>query len=341
LKGLKLLLGGDFGLWARLPGLLGDLLCAGFIYLIVERRSRSRAALLASADALRSSRLGFLAGLSWALNPLAALVSAGHGQFDSLALGLMLAAAWWLEYGADAASEGRAALALAAAVALKTWPLAFVPLYLGVFATRREAARFAAWVFLPPLALLLPWLWWDGLSAVLARLNETGSTALGFSAALRACFFAVGAPIALWHRADELWRALALFGLGLAWIFLFARARRLGLLDALAWVALGLMILAPGLPPQALVWPAAFLALGGAAPVLRYSAATLPLLLAFDALFLPAVLAGTTAWSPPRLPAWALLLWAAANLGWWADCLYGWLRLWHFNLPARRQRLFR
>lgn len=341
LKGLQSVFGGDLGQWARLPGLAGDLGVACLAYLLVERGSRSSAALAAGSQAQLSTRAGLLAGLGWALNPLAVLVSAAHGQFDSLALALLLAAAWWLEYSASRRSEMLAALSLAAAIALKTWPLAFLPLYLGVFISRREAARFVFWSLLPPLLLLAPFVAISGAEAVLGRLAYSGATALGLSGAMRASFFAVGASGDTYRRIDALWRFASLAVLAAGWVWVWWRSRRLRLLDSLAWAALSLVLFAPGLSPQYLAWPAAFLLLLPGFGALRYSAAGAVLLGLFYALYMPAVLAGAGAWDPPALGAGSILLWAAANLAWWAWGLVEWQRLQRRNLATRPGSHFR
>ncbi|HXB98027.1 MAG TPA: hypothetical protein VNZ54_08245, partial [bacterium] len=219
LRGLAALrqgLGGDAGIWMRLPGVAGDLAVSLLLYSLAERRSRGGAALNAGADHWRSERAGLLAGLGWALNPLAALISAAHGQFDSLALALLLLAAWLLEYARQPRAELWAALCLAAAVALKSWPLAFLPFYLGIFPTPRERLRFSAWVLMPPLLLLLPWLGWDGPDAVAGHLGYSGAAALGLSGALRAVCFALGVGVDAYRRVDGLWRGLSVLALAAA-----------------------------------------------------------------------------------------------------------------------------
>ena len=344
LKGLKALaelLGGNFGLWSRLPGVAGDVAVSALLYLLVERRSRSSAALSAGPDAPRSASAGLIAGLGWALNPVAALISASHGQFDSLALALLLGAAWQLEYADDPRAELWAALCLAAAVALKTWPLAFLPLYLSVFPSGRERLRFVALVLLPPLLLLAPWLLMDGPLNVVSRIGYSGATALGFSGALRAAFFAVDAPVALYRQADDLWRSLSLGLLAAAFVWGLLQPRRLRLLDGLAWVALTLLLLAPGFSPQYLGWPIALALLRPGGPAWRLTFAGLPLLVAFYALFMPPVLAGAAAWAPPHVPPMFYLLWAAANLGWCFFAAVEWARLMRLNLAPRRDHVFR
>lgn len=334
--GLHAAFGGLFDIWARVPGALGDVAVSCLLYTLVERRSRSSAALAAGPQALLSTRAGLAAGLGWALNPLAALISAGHGQFDSLALAGLLGAAWFMEYSSDARASLWAALCLAAAISLKTWPLAFLPLYLGVFASRREAASFALLVLLPCALLLAPFAALSGLDAITARLGYSGASALGFSGALRACFFAVDAPVELYHQVDDAWRLFSLSALSLGCLWALWHARRLRLLDALPWMALSLVLFAPGLSPQYLCWPAAFSLLAGGAYAWRFHLASLPLLVAFYALFMPGALAGEAAWAPPSLAPGFILLWGAVNLVWWGWAWREWLGLKHLNLAARR-----
>jgi hypothetical protein len=323
LKALSLgqsLFGGDPGLWFRLPGVAGDVAVCMLAYLLAAKK-----------DAPGNERAGLIAGLSWALNPLAVLISAGHGQFDSVALALVLAAAWLLEYSRHARGDGWAALCLAAAVALKTWPLAFLPSCLAMFPGRRERRRFTAHVLFWPLLLLLPWLCMDGPAAVAAHLSYSGANAMGLSAVLKAGFFAAGAAPALWRQADFCFRACALGLLGLAFAWALLRSGKVRLLDSLPWVALTLVLLAPGLSPQYLVWaPAMALAVS---PLLcwRLSLAALPLALGFYALFMPGVLAGPAAWSPPLESPALIWAWAAANLAWWSWTALEWKHLHAFN----------
>jgi hypothetical protein len=327
MAGLRAWLGGDPGIWMRVPGVAGDLAVSLLLYSLAERRSRGAAALNAGGDHWRSERAGLVAGLGWALNPLAALVSAAHGQFDSLALALLLLAAWFLEYARQPRSEWWAALCLAAAIALKTWPLAFLPFYLGSFPSLRERLRFSVWVLVPPLLLLLPWLAWDGPGAVAGHLGYSGATALGLSGALRAACYALGASADLYRRLDGVWRALAEAALTLGFAAGLWQCRRLRLLEGLPWAALLLLLLAPGLSPQYLAWPVALALAVNPRLALRLGLACLPLLLAFYALFMPAVLAGGLAWPPPRLGQGATLLWALANLLWWTYLAAQWSRL--------------
>lgn len=319
------LLGGPPALWYRLPGLAGDIAVSLALYALVRRRRLG-------GDPLAAERAGLLAGLSWALNPLAMLLSAAQGASDSLPLALLLGAAWWLEYSQDPRAEAWAALSLGAAAALHPWALALLPLALGAFATSAERRRFAAWVLLPGLLLLLPWLWLDSPEDLAARLLAGGGLrgSLGLSGALRAGFLAAGAPAESADAAALLWRGLALLGLALGVAAAWRRCSRLRLLEGLPWGALGLTVLSPGLGAPGLAWAPALACLLSPLLAWRLSLGGLALALAGYALFHPEVLAGERAWAPQPGPGlllgWMLLLLAA-----WAWSLWEWSRL---GLPA-------
>jgi hypothetical protein len=324
---LQGIFGGDPGVWLRLPGVAGDVVLCGLIYLLAQRRS------LGSSPAA-GRRAAWIAAVSWALNPLAILISAAHGQFDSLALACVLGMAWLLEYSEGSRAETWAALALGAAVALKTWPLAFLPLALGVFSSRKDRLRFCAIAALPCLVLLAPWIAMDSLGAVADRLSYTGAGVLGLTGAIKALFF-VGQDPAYpdFFRDPAVLRAV---GLGLkactlgllaaAALWSLQRVRSIKLLEGLPWAALTLVLLAPALSVQYLAWaPALALAVS---PSLgwRLSLAALPLAVVFYALFMPAVLAGPSAWAPPVQSPGVLLAWAGLNLAWWFWTLGEWRR---------------
>jgi hypothetical protein len=335
LSGLQWLLGGDLSVWFRLPALAGDLAVCVLAYFLAERRCKGSLPF----DAPQKAQAGLLAGLGWALNPLAALISAGHGQFDSLPLALLLGAAWLMEYSEAAGAEAMAAFCLAAAVALKTWPIAFLPFFLGILPNQGERGRFAARALLPPLLLLLPWCFLDSPEAVVARISYAGSSALGLPAALKACFFVAQAP-ELWRTVDGAYRLAALALIGGAFLWAWRRSRSLDLVDSLPWAALTLVLLAPGLSPQYLVWaPALALAVS---PVLAWRLSLAGFLLASGlyALFMPAVLAGPLAWAPLPQTATSILAWGGINLLWWLWTVTEWRRLKSRNLARLRGRPF-
>jgi len=90
----------------------------------------------------------------YALHPVSVLVGAFHGQFDAVALFFVLLAVFEFEAGRRDAS----AFALAAAIALKSFPVLLLPVFLltpGM--TVRARIRFAALAVLPVALLLVPY----------------------------------------------------------------------------------------------------------------------------------------------------------------------------------------
>jgi uncharacterized membrane protein len=113
-------------------------------------------------------------GAAWlyALHPVAILVSAAHGQFDSLPLLAVLLAVIAFDRGRTDA----AALALAAGIALKSFPALLLPVFLLRLDTPRERVRFAVLAGAPVALLLAPFLLADA-AAVARELFAYGGVA--------------------------------------------------------------------------------------------------------------------------------------------------------------------
>jgi hypothetical protein len=108
----------------------------------------------------------------YALHPVAVLVSGFHGQFDSLALLMVLLAVRATERGRHDA----AALALAAGIAVKSFPVLAVPVLLLRVTGAAARVRFLALATLPVAVLLVPYLAHDA-SAVARELIGYGGVA--------------------------------------------------------------------------------------------------------------------------------------------------------------------
>jgi uncharacterized membrane protein len=91
------------------------------------------------------------AGWLYALHPVAILVGAFHGQFEALALLALCASIVALEAGRWRAS----ALALAAGIAIKSFPVLLLPVLLPLVPAGRRV-RYATWATLPVALLLAP-----------------------------------------------------------------------------------------------------------------------------------------------------------------------------------------
>jgi hypothetical protein len=127
---------GSFPVNVKLPVLLADLLIV-----------------LALVAAGRAGRAPPAAAWIYAIHPVSVLVSGFHGQFDAIALLLVLLAT-------DARARGRpdaSALLLAAAIGTKSFPVLLVPfLAFAGAASWKKAFRFAVLALAPVAVLLLP-----------------------------------------------------------------------------------------------------------------------------------------------------------------------------------------
>ena len=108
-------------------------------------------ALLAHAAALGAAAP--VAAWLYAVHPVSVLVGGAHGQFDAIPLAFLLAAVLLVERGRRDAS----ALALAAGIATKSFPVLALPLLaLSGGASARSFVRYALLALVPGALLLLP-----------------------------------------------------------------------------------------------------------------------------------------------------------------------------------------
>lgn len=146
----------------KLPALLGDICLV----------------LLAGRLAARLGRTEWRVALACALNPVIILISAGHGQFDSLVLAFVLAAVYLLEFSSQPWAERAAGLSLGLAVALKGWPLFLLPFFVGRLPDVRERIKFSLAAVAPLALVCLPWLPFQGGAMLRTVLGYHGARAL-------------------------------------------------------------------------------------------------------------------------------------------------------------------
>ena len=198
-------------------------------------------------------RLTARPGIAWqyALNPVALLVSAWHGQVEPTSIALVLAAVLLLRRG----HLLTAGVLLGLAVASKTWPLVFLP---GLLLPLRTAARarLLAALSLPLLALLA-----SEVLLLHAGLGEAIHVLLGYRS-----FFGdfgwsgvlhqlglvgrgyAGADVDPWARGGSAVLLLACTAV------LVRRARRVDALALTALLLLTFYVLTPGFGVQYLAW---------------------------------------------------------------------------------------
>jgi hypothetical protein len=242
---------GSFPVNVKLPVLAADLLLV--------------ALLAAAAGAGRASPL---APWLYAAHPVSLLVGGVHGQFDAVALVFLLLATEALARGRRDAS----ALALAAAIATKSFPVLALPfLAFGTRESWRSAARYAALALGPVALLLLPFALAD-LGALRRELFAYGGIAdFGWTGVLRGAeWLATGAlprsEARFWPVASLLSKAIFLA----AWAGLVVAVRsgrlRLGAERAILATLLAFSSLYGLQSAQYLLWAVPFGLLGPAKP---------------------------------------------------------------------------
>ena len=215
-------------------------------------------ALLAAAGA-RTGR-GLLPAWLYALHPVSVLVGAFHGQFDAVALLFVLLAVFAFEAGRRDAS----ALALAAAIALKSFPVLLVPVFLLMpAATTRERIRFAALAVLPVALLLVPYALAD-FGALRRELFGYGGIAdlgwIGLGRGLRLLHTGVltRSEAPFWGGAVVVSKALTLGAEGALLAAIAARRVRWPLAEACLAALLAFLVFYGSVSAQYLLWVVPF-----------------------------------------------------------------------------------
>lgn len=159
---------GIFTFWVKLVPILADMGIVGLLYLF--NRSNPRRAILVS-------------GL-YAFNPLPILISAVHGQFDSLPIFFSLLGIYLL-YRSTTRPLYFSALALMAAIAIKVFPVLLLPVFLFHLKTWRVRFLFSVVALFPVLLLMVPYLLQNFVAVNRELIGYSGVLDLGWGAFIR------------------------------------------------------------------------------------------------------------------------------------------------------------
>jgi hypothetical protein len=283
---------------------------------------------VAAAELVVVSLLGRRAGpgAAWiyALHPVGVLVSAFHGQFDALMMLFLLAAMTAVEMG----RRDRGALALAAAISLKAFPVVLVPCFLlAPGMDRRSRARFALLATVPVALLLLPFALHD-FPAVRRELGGYGGVAdLGWIGLWRGAIYMLTGRL---HGSEaDRWGALVPAGKGLFLIVaavlladLARRTPRPPLAESALALVLAFQVCYGALSVQYLVWVLALAAAARGGLFWAWSGGATAALLGFYTLLAPGVLPLEPLAGPWRLV--AASAWVGGGVAVWLTSA-GWL----------------
>lgn len=117
------------------------------------------------------------------LNPISVIISAAHGQLDSIASFLVIIAIYYLN-----ARPKISALALGLSIAVKPNPLILLPLFI-LTVSAKNRIRYFFIVILPLVLTLLPFLISKPIQIIKGLLSYSGIADFGYAAILRGLWF--------------------------------------------------------------------------------------------------------------------------------------------------------
>ncbi len=277
--------------------------------------------LVAAAVARRTGRpaAARAAGLAYALNPVAILTSAFHGNQTTLAVAFAVAA--YVATLRGPAGSRLAAVLLGLGIAARSFPVLLLPVFLIALPTNpgraawRGRATFAAWTLLPVALVSLPALLADAPAYLREIFSYSGFVDQGWLAIRRAwgVVWGLGGPepvptaatLALLQASK--WLVLAAYAALLVWL-----ARRRPPVDLAvgclpAWLLF--LVVYGGVSTHYLVWVVPFGLIAAGRWAVAYSLAAAAAMIGFYLTWFPAILLGPyAAAAPPAETAWRVYL---------------------------------
>ncbi len=254
-----------------------------------------------------SRRAAFL----YAVNPVALIVTCLHGQFDAIPIAFLLLATFWLAlYGRSTYSGW----SLALAIAVKGFPVLFVPLHAAYVRSKRERIKLIGSAMLPVLVLLLPFALLSPAALMRELFGYRGSALLGFMVPIRSLYVPLthsSVPVDATMQAIRFSAYTFLAGYAV-YMLLVWRRRPMLLEDTVVIFALFYTVYA-GIAPQYTLWILPFLLLTNTRLAMLYTATTTAALVGFYLYAVPSTLPFIT-----QAPLWlAQVLYAVGGTSWW------------------------
>ena len=231
-----------FIIWIKLPAVLADVIITGVIYTAFRRWGKSDTTAVFWA-------------LLYALNPITILVSAYHGQFDSISV-LLLLMAWYAWY--FGAQIKRSAAFLGFAILNKSWPIVFLPIAFIRLTNHRQRLIYTLCTLSIPVIFTAAYVFSfssDPIPMLHRALTHSGVPGYWGASLI---IYLLGSPLLdperIWPTALAFQRVLILLvGLLVLWW-----TRRQSALDALLTIIITIFAVTLGIGIQWLLWPIAF-----------------------------------------------------------------------------------
>lgn len=270
--------------------------------------------------------------LVFLLNPISIIISAAHGQIDSVPTLLALTSVYLLIFHTTKNHFLLSALSLGLAIAIKPNPLMLLPVFLIINTSLKQKLIFTLTSLAPLVISVSPFLW-NGTYQILTKVfGYSGVYDFGYAAILRSFLFQQNANIWLPNSAKLLSISKFIFLIGLLLtILLFIKSKNLvkGCL-AIYLLFLGLYF---GISAQYLSWVLPFAVLERDKMIIPFSLFGTFALLGFYIFFGPDILLGRfstiTAFQTKYMPIYVignLTLWITILI-WLAKIIIGQVKL--------------
>lgn len=293
----------SFDFVVKIPSILADAAISILIYLILLRSSQTK-------------RTSLIWSLLFAFNPVSIMISSGHGQFDSLPIAFSLAALYLAMFFASPRNAlYLSALLLGVGVALKVYPILFLPLFLAYLQDKKEVTLKQSAIYLlsalfPLFFSLLPFLLKGQIEPFMRPLMYVsigGVTDLGLMPILRTLHLPIRGLSATTITFKDVWliddfvrfflsRGKVLFFTKLVfaggYFTLLSKAKRFDIPNLIVITCLLIYVIVGGLSAQYLMWIVPLAILAQDRMVVPYTLVATAVLISFYLTFYPEVLLG-------------------------------------------------
>lgn len=227
-----------FVTWVKLVPIVCDVVITGVIFISAQKMGKSK------------DFSAFLA-LLFALNPISVLVSAYHGQFDSIPILLLLLAWYFWHFKRDVTVSS---VFLGFAVLVKTWPIVFLPIIFFRLPIWKDKFKYVMIVFAIPILFTMAYVLWFSsdpepmLRRALTHIGPTGYWGPGSIFAVASCVdegFQTGLDVL---KEINRWLVISVA------VFSLWATRKNSTLDALLTILLCILAVNMGMGMQWLLW---------------------------------------------------------------------------------------
>lgn len=228
--------------WIKVPAIVADVCITAVLYKVFQRWGESEPTAVFWA-------------LHYALNPISVLVSAYHGQFDSIPVLLLLLS--WVAWHFGRHVKGSATL-LGFAILDKTWPILFLPVILVRLPDLRRSLIYTLISIVIPVCFTIAYFFITASNPIPGLLPALTHSGIPGYWGLPALLYIPGS---IWFDAEQILKDILPYQrtvLLVVGLFTLYWTRRQSALDAILTYMLSMFVFMFSMGIQWLLWPIAF-----------------------------------------------------------------------------------